>query len=160
YLPMVLDRARIHAALHNWEKAEADVLRFIESAKKPSIAYNDFAEACLFHGFLLERRGKKQEALQAWRAGLRKNWPKELPVISTEVGLDGKPLRDNCGSLLHFVMLASLTRELGLEEIDSIVTGSMGRGAMLQSVIVKFFDRFKNNDLLKPEHLREIIHEM
>ena len=54
---MLVERARVHAALRNWDQAEADVVRFIELVRKPSISYSDFAEACLFRGFLLEHRG-------------------------------------------------------------------------------------------------------
>ena len=159
--PMILHRARIHAAMQNWEKAEADVVRFIETVPKPSISYNDFADACLFRGFLLERRGDKGEAVKACAHGLRKNWPSDLPVISTATRLDGKALRDNFGSLLHFEMLASLTRELARDETDSIVSETMGRGEFTQSPIVKFFDLFKNNnELLAPEHIRAIMVEM
>jgi len=160
-LPMLLDRARVHAALGNWDQAEADVARFIEAVRKPSIAYNDFAEACLFHGFLLERRGLKDAALKVWRAGLRKNWPKQLPVISPpDRLLDGKTMRDNTRSLLHFVMLASLARELDNGETGSIVTEIMGVGDFTLSPIVKFFDLFKDNDLLTPDHIRAIVLEI
>jgi serine/threonine protein kinase/tetratricopeptide (TPR) repeat protein len=158
--PMLVDRARLQAALGNFDQAEADVARFIETVDKPKIAYNDFAEACLFRGFLLERRGLKEEASRAWRAGLRKNWPKDLAVISTGPHLDGKALRDNFGSLLHFEMLASLTRDLEREDAESIVRESMGSGDFTQSPIVKYFDRFRNNDLLNPEHLTAIALEI
>ena len=65
--PMLVERARVHAALRNWDQAEADVVRFLELVRKPSISYSDFAEACLFRGFLLERRGLKDEAVKVWR---------------------------------------------------------------------------------------------
>ena len=65
--PMLVERARVHAALRNWDQAEDDVVRFIELVRKPSISYSDFAEACLFRGFLLERRGLKDEAVKVWR---------------------------------------------------------------------------------------------
>ena len=161
--PMLFDRARVHAALRNWDQAEADVARFIVLAKKPSISYNDFAAACLFHGFLLERRGRKDEAVTVWRAGLRKNWPKDLPVISPpDRLLDGKPLRDNFGSLLHFAMLVSLTRELGEDEIRAITSESLGSGDFKSSPIVKIVEFSINNSktgVTSPEHIRAIIIE-
>jgi hypothetical protein len=122
--PMLLDRARVHAALGNWDQADADVVRFIEMVRKPSISYNDFAEACPFRGLLLERRGLENEALKVWRAGLRKNWPRDLLVVSARKNrlLDGKPLRDDWRSLLHFGMLTGLTQELGDEECRAMTT--------------------------------------
>ncbi len=109
---------------------------------------------------MLDRAGRKNDAVKAWRAGLRKNWPKNVPVVATSPQLDGKPLRDNFGALLHFEMLASLTGELTLDEGNSLVEESMGRGDFLQSPIVKYFDRFKTNPLLSPEHVRSILLEI
>jgi hypothetical protein len=153
--PMLLDRARVHAALGNWPQAGADVGRFIGSARKPAIAYSEFAEACLFRGFLLEREGRKDEAMKVWRAGLRSNWPRDLPVVArSDRPLDGKAMRDNMKSLLHFMMLASLTGELGREETESVVTESMGSGDFTNAAIVKFFDSFRTNDLPRTMSVR------
>ncbi|MGO9207504.1 MAG: CHAT domain-containing protein, partial [Candidatus Limnocylindrales bacterium] len=159
--PMLVERARVHAALRNWDQAEADVVRFIELVRKPSISYSDFAEACLFRGFLLERRGLKDEAVKVWRAGLRKNWLKDHPVISAPNRLlDGKPLRDDWRSLVHFGMLASLTQELGDDECRAVSKEVMGTGDFTSASIVKFFDLFRNYTLLSPEHIQAIIKEI
>ncbi len=160
-LPLLLIRSRVHAALKDWNQADHDVSKFIEAAPKPSIAYSDFAEACLFRGFLLDRRGRKDEALTAWRAGLRKHWPKQLPILApNDRLLDGKGLRDNSRALLYFAMLASLVGELELDESNSIVTESMGSGDFTLAPIVKFFDSFRNNSLIAPGHIRAIVLEM
>ena len=85
--PMLVERARVHAALRNWDQAEADVVRFIELVRKPSISYSDFAEACLFRGFLLERRGLKDEAMKVCaRASARtgqRTFPSSPPRIAS-----------------------------------------------------------------------------
>ena len=155
--PMLLDRARVHAALGDWKQAEEDVARFIERVRKPATCYSDFAEACLFHGFLLERQGRTDDARKAWRAGLRSNWPRDLPVIvRSDRPIDGKALRDNMKSLLHFVMLASLTGELKAEETGNIVTETRGSGEFTNSPIVRFFDSYRTHELLAPEHIRAI----
>ena len=160
-LPLLLIRSRVQAALKDWNQADHDVTKFIEAAPKPSIAYSDFAEACLFRGFLLDRRGRKDEALTAWRAGLRKHWPKQLPLLApNDRLLDGKGLRDNSRALLYFAMLASLVGELELDESNSIVTESMGSGDFTLAPIVKFFDSFRNNSLIAPGHIRAIVLEM
>ena len=85
--PMLVERARVHAALGNWDQADADVERFIELVRKPSISYSDFAEACLFRGFLLERRGLKDEAVKVCaRASARtgqRTFPSSPPRIAS-----------------------------------------------------------------------------
>ncbi len=155
---MLLIRSRLHAALKDWDMAEKDVTRFIETARKESISYSDFAEACLFRGFLLERGGHKDEAAKAWRAGLRTNWPKSLPFFAPSNRLlDGKALRDSSRALLHFTMLASLVGELGLEETDTIVSESMGYGDFKLGSLIKFFDLAKENSVLEPHHIRAIV---
>ena len=67
--------------------------------------------------------------LNAWRAGLRKHWPKELPSSRSERPASRRqgPARQ-LRALLYFAMLASLVGELELEETDSIVTETMGSG--------------------------------
>ncbi len=155
---MLLIRSRLYAALKEWGMAEKDVTRFIETARKESISYSDFAEACLFRGFLLERGGHKDEAAKAWRAGLRTNWPKSLPFFAPSNRLlDGKALRDSSRALLHFTMLASLVGELGLEETDTIVSESMGYGDFKLGSLIKFFDLAKENSVLEPHHIRAIV---
>jgi hypothetical protein len=144
--------------LKDWKMAEEDVTRFIETARKESISYSDFAEACLFRGFLLEKRGRKDEAAKSWRAGLRSNWPKSLPFFAPSNRLlDGKALRDSSRALLHFTMLASLVGDFGLEETDSVVSESMGYGDFKFGSLIKFFDLSKENSVLKPDHIKAIV---
>jgi hypothetical protein len=66
---LLVDRARINAALQRWPEAEQDLDEFFRHlpAGKPV----ECAMACLVQGFLRERRGDAAGAQEAWRRGWR-----------------------------------------------------------------------------------------
>jgi tetratricopeptide (TPR) repeat protein len=118
--PLLLERARLYAALGRWAEAEQDVDRFLETVPKKSIPYSDYAEACLMRGFLWDRRGEPGKAQEAWRAGTYRNWPAELrpdPLL-VEV-LDGKPMRDHSRWYYYMVVIGSLAGELTEDEAET-----------------------------------------
>jgi tetratricopeptide (TPR) repeat protein len=164
HFPMLVDRARAQAALGKYDEAEADVSRFLDLVRKPSVSYSDFAEACLFRGFLFDRRNRKDEAMRVWREGLRKHWPKDLPVAArSDRFLDGKPLRDNARGMFHFAILASLTRELGDGEVAVIVEDTLGSGDFRTTSISRTVELYlKNNKtgVFTKDHIREILMEI
>lgn len=69
FQPLLLERARIHIALKQWDQAESDVEAVLRLDTR-DLAYRQFASACLTHGFLRQRRGDSAGALKSWQAGL------------------------------------------------------------------------------------------
>ena len=57
-------------------------------------------------------------------------------------------------------MLASFTQELGDDECRAVSTEIMGTGDFTSASIVKFFDLFRSDSLLSPEHIQAIIKEI
>ncbi len=109
---LLSERARLHAALGEWDAAEKDLdLLLREQEKSPFRAYMAHAEACLLRGFLRERRGDDAGALRAWQQGLWSDWNKNNP--------DNRQPRSGGGyTLLHLLILGSLTGELSDRETD------------------------------------------
>src|SRR5207248_2157787 len=69
-LPLLLERARLHAALSRWDDAEMDLEEFFRRAPPGSVHLRYWTQANLMLGFLRERRGDAAGARAAWRRGL------------------------------------------------------------------------------------------
>jgi tetratricopeptide (TPR) repeat protein len=77
---LLLERARLHAELNEWDAAEKDVARFLRDGMGPEFSNATvYLEACLMLGFFRDRRGDKSGALEAWRDGLPRGWARRFP---------------------------------------------------------------------------------
>jgi WD40 repeat protein len=99
YLPLLIQRARLHAIQTRWPQAEADLeeLNLRRGELPPDFAELYLAEAGLLRGFFRERDGDREGALAAWREGwaaikrsgyLTSNWAPLLWSLSGELGED------------------------------------------------------------------------
>ncbi len=71
---LLIERARIHAALMQWDKAENDLKDYFHyREEKKHIDYNWFSNACLLQGYLRLQAKDEEGARDAWRKGLLKN---------------------------------------------------------------------------------------
>jgi tetratricopeptide (TPR) repeat protein len=133
----LVERARVHAARGEWDRAQADLDLFFSKPSK----YFHFSAACLLQGFLLERRGQPAEA--AWKKGLAKNWRPAPGAPPDEPYEPGANLTGT--ALLNAWILASLTQDLTDEE-----------GARLLNGLVAFAgkDSPMFNRLMRPSVLR------
>ncbi len=100
-LGLLVERARVHATLQEWQSCEAAIdegyrrLRGVAADQRGSLVY-----AALMKGFLLERRGATVPAQGVWREAFR----------AFQGGL-GKTSEANA-DILHILILGSLTGEL------------------------------------------------
>jgi tetratricopeptide (TPR) repeat protein len=71
--PLLVERARVHAARQEWDQAEKDMEEFFRLDGKQPADYAFSSAACLLQGFLRERRGGAAGAQESWRRGLLKS---------------------------------------------------------------------------------------
>jgi tRNA A-37 threonylcarbamoyl transferase component Bud32/tetratricopeptide (TPR) repeat protein len=104
--PLLAERARLQAALGDWEQAAKsldDFLQHYETDKASAGVYSTYGEVCLLRGFLHERNGNAKAANETWTRGLWKNW---------HAAKEGTPFNIETAAgagLLCQLILASLT---------------------------------------------------
>jgi tRNA A-37 threonylcarbamoyl transferase component Bud32 len=108
-----VERARVYAAMKEWDKAQAELQAFFKAHARSSFHYAYFSAACLVEGFIAEERGRPMEAQAAWRKGLYRNWFRQqvapfVPDIQTYT------------PTVHRLILGSLTREIDDREAEEI----------------------------------------
>src|SRR5438445_1284871 len=65
---LLVERARVHAALGKWPQAEKDLEEYFRlQGKHEAASYKRYAAACLLQGFLRDRQGGQEGTLAAWR---------------------------------------------------------------------------------------------
>jgi hypothetical protein len=108
---LLLERARLEAALGDWDGAEKDLtecLRLLKAHPNLRGNYFSYSAAHLMRGFLLERRGDRKGAVAAWRAGRWKTWREALPP--DERAGRAPPFGEAAG--LHHLLLMALSDEM------------------------------------------------
>jgi WD40 repeat protein/tetratricopeptide (TPR) repeat protein len=114
FLGLLLERARVHAALGQWDAAEKDLEDFSRLAPpglRATPYYND--TACLLRGFLRERRGDAAGAARAWEEGV-------VPLAELD------PLTGY--EALSYMMLASLANKLPDAEAGKLLAKAATAG--------------------------------
>ena len=106
---LLLERARTHIALGQWQQAEKDLDDFLDLAPIGKGDYSPYANACLMRGFLRERRADTAGAREAWRQGLYETWQQ----AAKKHGLDAPPFTQTpATSVIHGLLLASLAGDI------------------------------------------------
>lgn len=80
-LATLLEVARVHAALKQWQEAEACMDAYFSNVSRGQGSDRDWASACLLRGFLRLRRGDEPGAMDAWRAGVRRSSGNGLTLL-------------------------------------------------------------------------------
>ncbi len=116
HVPLLVERARIHVALDQWEKADEDLAEFARLQPSGSRNYHHHAGACLLRGFSCERRGDLAAARQAWREGApgehsAYDWSRMHTVEDLALAL----------------VLASLADELSAQAVEPIMEKVVGK---------------------------------
>jgi tetratricopeptide (TPR) repeat protein len=119
FAPLLLDRARLYAALKDWGQAEKEIDAFLLLTPDPVSNYNYYVSGWVMKGFLCERRGATVEAQRAWKEGLYSSYLHKLPD-SVRPGASLPPLSE--GLVLHGV-LASFTNDLSDEAAVALWNG-------------------------------------
>jgi hypothetical protein len=107
FLPLFLERARIHWALERWGEADKDLDTFFERAAETSSGW--VGEAWLLRGFLRQRRRDEAGATAAWREGFL------------------RARHDDLLCSVYGVMLGSLSNEVTEADVVKILDESVGR---------------------------------
>lgn len=127
-LPLLVERARLHAALGQFALAEKDVLAFLEHAQSQTVDARYTTHASLVLGFLRERRGDLAGARKAWKDGL----PDEPFAEGT--------FKNGGLKAFHEGMLATLSGELSEADVGRLKehflpTGKKTNNVLLSSAI-------------------------
>ena len=127
YLPLFIERARVHAAMGQWVEAEEDVEAFFSHVPRGVASYRHDSAACLLLGFLRQRRGDQAGAARVWAQGLYRQWRQER---LDRGGLNADKLSelpdsnaDNFSGMemVQFAILASLSNTLSQTEAAAIL---------------------------------------
>src|SRR2546423_1150219 len=70
YGALLVERARLHIALQEWEQAEKDLDELFRLLPDGKMSYYTLAAACIVKGFLRERRRDSAGAQEFWQRGL------------------------------------------------------------------------------------------
>jgi serine/threonine protein kinase/tetratricopeptide (TPR) repeat protein len=118
FLALYLERARTHAALGQWQRAEAD-LDEIARLLPHSTSYQLYASHLLMKGILCDRRGDAEGAKRAWRQGTHAAYLKWLPK---EMRSQAQPIGSAAAkeALLNHLIMASLCDELPDSEAEKL----------------------------------------
>lgn len=116
--PLLVERARLHAALKMWDDAEKDLDHFFrEQGKTSKRNYTVNAEACLLQGFLRERCGDLEGAQASWRRGLLSYWLNNYP--------DSPAVEHGGTTALYRLMLGGLTGEITDQDVEEVLSQSL-----------------------------------
>jgi prepilin-type N-terminal cleavage/methylation domain-containing protein len=88
YLPCILERARLQAALGDWTAAEADVtlcIRLIHVPERPA-TYGFWSGVYMLEGFLREHQGDKEGKRNAWKQGTFRTYQATFPKADVGPG--------------------------------------------------------------------------
>ncbi len=136
FLPLYLERARAHAALGKWDRAEADLDEMARLLPDDNPVYQFHAACLLMKGFLCERRGDAAGAKQAWKRGTYPSYLARLPR-EARAQAPALPEKERDGLLQHLI-LASLCDELPDAEADKafrMVLDMLGNGSFVSQMI-------------------------
>ena len=137
---LLVDRARVKAILGKDQEAHDDIETFFSVASKGDLEYSEYADACLVRGFLREKRGAHAEAVEAWRKGLLRNWPGQLPLLEPgQPLLSGLTSRRRAEASAYNVMLISLTGESSEVEAENSFNDMMSTDTVAGSSLNPIF---------------------
>ena len=136
-IPLLVERARVHAAMNDWAGAERDIEEFFRRAPA-DCCYRDASAASLLLGFLRERRGDAAGAMEAWHRLFAQTPAETKPGEGRLEAITGGALTGM--GMTYLSALISLTGELSDADIETYarrlgerVIGS-GRFANLKGV--------------------------
>jgi tetratricopeptide (TPR) repeat protein len=115
FKPLLLERARIHVALKQWDEAEKDIDEVLR-LPATNLGYLRYADAHLAQGFLRQRRGDSAGAAKSWRAGLYTNYAPKTALPEVDA-LQTLPVID----VLRAITLAALADTLTPADADVLL---------------------------------------
>jgi len=113
---LLVEQARCHAALNQWEQAQQDLDELNRALPAGKLDYRFHAEACLLRGFFADRKGDAGAAQEEWLKGV----PGAMPEYAWN-----KLVRID--DLAHSLLLASLADKFTTEDLEIILSRVTGR---------------------------------
>ncbi len=110
HLPLLIERARVHAALEQWDRAREDLDDLARLVPQAKLKYHHYSGAWLLRGFLHEQQGDNEAALAAWKTG--------LPGADAHYAWGKIRTGEAFGQAL---ILASLTRQFTTSDVDALI---------------------------------------
>jgi tetratricopeptide (TPR) repeat protein len=110
-LALLIERARLHAAMNDWDAAKNDLEEFFRIPSKEQL-YRNWSDACLILGLVRQQRGDQAGALEAWRKGKYKDDLNDLT---------GRTM--NGIVLTNLLMLDSLCQDLDEKRTEALFRG-------------------------------------
>ncbi|HLW68539.1 MAG TPA: protein kinase [Gemmataceae bacterium] len=154
FLPLLIEKARVHRAMGDIPAAEKDIDQFFasEDRKERFVNYTDYSDACLVKGFLRWEQGDKDGAQAAWKKGLISQWQGvAIPLPPPGRRISGPAMDARQNAMTHAVMLGSLTGQISEKEaVDVFKAATTGTG-----ITDRFFQDFAK-DMLPPKYLQAI----
>ena len=122
-LALLIERARIHAAMNEWEQAKNDLDEFFRMPSPPQNASSNSADASLMLGMVREQCGDPAGAKEAWRKGRIK-------------GSANDPNLRGASAVANALMLESLCQDVDEKRAESLFRGVLGS----QAAMLNFLD--------------------
>jgi tetratricopeptide (TPR) repeat protein len=116
-LTLLITRARVSAALGQWDGMEQDLDELLSRVPAGQLPYVHFAGAWMMRGFLREQRGDAAGARAAWRLGLFKRYPARAGK-GPPPGPLGLDRINNAG---YGLLIAALADELTDADVDELL---------------------------------------
>jgi len=122
---LLVERARLHAALNEWAEAARKLEEFFVDSEGPK-NYRDWSAACLMLGLLREQTGDLTGALEAWRKGKYAGDPSDPDLRWSLAGGIG---------FANALMLESFCRELDEKRTEALFRNFLRDQTGLASMI-------------------------
>jgi hypothetical protein len=152
-----LDRARIAIAQGRWADAERDCHAFFQRVNKDRVDYAEWADACLLQGFLKEQHNDSNEAADAWKMGLLRDWPGVLAPLPPGRPLTGSAMRNRANACTFGAMLASLTGACTDHVADLVYDSLINDTGVPDSVLGAAILRFGAKQLFPTAKIKSVI---
>ena len=110
HLPLLVERARVHAALEQWDRAREDLDDLAKLVPPAKLKYHHYSGAWLLRGFLHEQQGDHEAALAAWKTG--------LPGADARYAWGKIRTGEAFGQAL---ILASLSKQFTASDVDALL---------------------------------------
>ncbi len=135
-LPLLLERARLFAAMGNLANAESDIRDFLKFGSPEQKHYRNSSDAYLMLGLILEAQGQPDKALEAWRNGRYKGDFNDAELgVHTAGGI----------GLINLLLLDSLCRE-----VDDLRLENLARNVLKnQPESLQLLNRFDPKGLFR-----------
>jgi WD40 repeat protein len=128
-LYLLVERARVYAALEQWSEAQNDLSAYFAETGNDVGDGLTHSGACLLLGFLRERRGDAAAAVEAWRRGSIRGWNELIAKANPKTApaeFAGTPARLMVKVLACGALAGNLTDADAKDALDALLRKDSG----------------------------------